>query len=124
MCGDRSDTPPVREVLNNKNGVLVPFFDIEQLAERVIEALSEPRQFRSIRTQARRTVVDHYDLARICLPKMMTFIKQMSKSKEPFLVNHSITVAIVLIAVQILHVIGQVALGIDWPLVKAPAPIS
>jgi glycosyltransferase involved in cell wall biosynthesis len=82
-----SDTPPVREVLNDENGVLVPFFDIEQLAERVVEALSEPRQFRTIRTQARRTVVDHYDLARICLPKMMTFIKQVSKSKEPFLVQ-------------------------------------
>ena len=73
-----SDTAPVREVLNNENGLLVPFFDIEQLAERVIEALTYPRRFRSIRTQARRTILDQYDLARICLPKMMAFIGKAS----------------------------------------------
>ena len=73
-----SDTAPVREVLNNENGLLVPFFDIEQLAERVIEALTNPRQFRSIRAQARRTILDQYDLARICLPKMMAFIQKAS----------------------------------------------
>ena len=73
-----SDTAPVREVVNNENGLLVPFFDIEQLAERVIEALTYPRRFRSIRAQARRTILDRYDLARICLPKMMAFIKKAS----------------------------------------------
>ena len=71
-----SDTAPVREVLNNENGILVPFFDIEQIAEHVIEALTFPRRFRSIRTQARRTVLEQYDLARICLPKMMAFIQK------------------------------------------------
>ena len=70
-----SDTAPVREVLNNENGLLVPFFDFDQLAERVIEALTYPRRFRSIRTQARRTILDQYDLTRICLPKMMAFIQ-------------------------------------------------
>ena len=72
-----SDTAPVREVLNDENGVLVPFFDTDQLAERVIEALTHPRRFRSIRTQARRTIVDQYNLTRICLPKMMAFIQQV-----------------------------------------------
>ena len=72
-----SDTAPVREVLNNENGQLVPFFDFKQLAERVIEALADPRRFQAIRTQARRTILDHYDLARICLPKMMAFIQKL-----------------------------------------------
>ncbi len=71
-----SDTPPVREVLNGENGLLVPFFDTAQLADRVIEALSFPRRFRSVRAQARRTIVEHYDLARICLPKMMALIQK------------------------------------------------
>ena len=70
-----SDTAPVREVLNNKNGLLVPFFDYEQLAGQVIEALAYPRRFRSIRVQARQTILDHYDLVRICLPNMLRFIK-------------------------------------------------
>jgi glycosyltransferase involved in cell wall biosynthesis len=73
-----SDTAPVCEVLNNENGLVVPFFDIEQIAERVIEALTFPRRFHSTRAQARRTILDQYDLARICLPKMMAFIQKVS----------------------------------------------
>ena len=76
-----SDTPPVREVINNKNGLLVPFFDIEQLAARVIEALAFPRRFNSIRAQARRTILKRYDLARICLPQMMVFIQEACAGK-------------------------------------------
>jgi len=73
-----SDTPPVREVLNSENGLLTPFFDTEQLAELVTEALTFPRRFRSVRAQARRTILDQYDLTRICLPKMMAFIQKLS----------------------------------------------
>ncbi len=72
-----SDTAPVREVLNGKNGLLVPFFDIDQLAERVIEALAYPRRFEPIRAQARQTILDQYDLTRICLPKLMAFVQKM-----------------------------------------------
>jgi glycosyltransferase involved in cell wall biosynthesis len=75
-----SDTAPVREVLDGKNGLIVPFFDVEQLSERVIEALSHPRRFRSMRAQARRTILDQYDLARICLPKLMMFIEKVRRS--------------------------------------------
>lgn len=71
-----SDTAPVRDVLNNQNGLLVPFFDNEQLSDRVIEALTFPQRFHSVRAQARQTVIDHYDLARICLPKIMAFIQR------------------------------------------------
>jgi glycosyltransferase involved in cell wall biosynthesis len=73
-----SDTAPVREVLNDENGVLVPFFDIEQIAEWVIEATAHPHRFRSIRTHARQTILDKYDFARVCLPRMMTIIKRMN----------------------------------------------
>ena len=77
-----SDTPPVREVLHdNENGILVPFFDIEQIAERVVEALAYPRSFSEIRVKARQTIIDHYDLAHICLPKMVAFIRKASRNK-------------------------------------------
>jgi hypothetical protein len=56
--------------------LLTPFFDTEQLAARVIEALTHPRRFRSVRAQARRTILEQYDLTRICLPKMMAFIQK------------------------------------------------
>jgi len=80
-----SDTPPVREVIDGENGLLVPFFDIDQIADRVIEALARPRHFHAVRTQARRTVLDRFDLARVCVPEMMAFIRDReggSKSIE------------------------------------------
>jgi glycosyltransferase involved in cell wall biosynthesis len=73
-----SDTGPVREVLNSKNSLLVPFFDIEQIAERVVEVLANPSQFRPRRARARQTILEQYDLAQICLPKMLGLIKESS----------------------------------------------
>jgi glycosyltransferase involved in cell wall biosynthesis len=83
-----SDTPPVREVLDGANGVLVPFFDVEQLADRVVDALASPSRYRCMRTQARQTVVDRYDLTRRCLPKVLALIKDMagqgaSRTRQP-----------------------------------------
>jgi glycosyltransferase involved in cell wall biosynthesis len=76
-----SDTAPVREILtNNKNGLLVPFFDIQQLAERVIEALAYPQRFNALRAQARQTILDRYDMARICLPKMTALIQEQAEA--------------------------------------------
>ena len=45
------------------NGLLVPFFDTDQLSAHVIEALTYPRRFDAIRTQARETILDRYDLS-------------------------------------------------------------
>jgi glycosyltransferase involved in cell wall biosynthesis len=80
-----SDTPPVREVINNnQNGVLVPFFDVEGLADSVIRALSDRERCRRIRMAARQTVLDRFDLHRVCLPKIMAFLRGMvaSPSKD------------------------------------------
>jgi glycosyltransferase involved in cell wall biosynthesis len=74
-----SDTAPVREVIvDNENGLLAPFFDVDQLAERVIEVLTSPRKFNPLRAQARQTILDQYDLARICLPKMTALIQEQT----------------------------------------------
>jgi hypothetical protein len=54
--------------------MLVPFFGVEELAGRVIEALQKPKRFSAIREAARRFVVDHYDAAQICLPRMRRFL--------------------------------------------------
>ena len=37
-----SETPPVQEMIDGKNGVLVPFFDVEQWSDRVVDALDTP----------------------------------------------------------------------------------
>jgi hypothetical protein len=66
-----SDTEPVREVISSgENGLLVPFFAVDELAGRVIEALREPARFSSMRQAARRFVIDHYDAEQVCIPRM------------------------------------------------------
>jgi len=70
-----SDTAPVREVLNPRNGVLVPFFDTERIADAVIDALARPEHYRPRRAEARATVVRRYDLHRLCLPALVEFTR-------------------------------------------------
>jgi glycosyltransferase involved in cell wall biosynthesis len=69
-----SDTAPVREVVDGKNGLLVPFFDVETLAKQAIEALSGPQRFKALRQAARDTVLARYDLKQVCLPRMLAFL--------------------------------------------------
>lgn len=71
-----SDTTPVREVIEDgSNGVLVDFFDFDRLALKMADCLAHPEAYRPIREEARRTVVDRYDLKRICLPQLLSLLK-------------------------------------------------
>lgn len=79
-----SDTPPVREVISSgENGLLVPFFAVEELAGRVIEALQAPTKFLAIREAARQFVVDHYDAGRICVPRMRRLLDLKPPAVSP-----------------------------------------
>jgi glycosyltransferase involved in cell wall biosynthesis len=73
-----SDTAPVREVIGRENGILVPFFGVDQLGNAVIDILAQPHRFNSLRERARQTVVEHYDLTRICLPTMLSLIREIA----------------------------------------------
>ncbi len=67
-----SDTAPVRELIEDGcNGLLVNFFDCEQLADRVAEVLANPDRYQPLRERARQTIIAQYDLKTICLPKML-----------------------------------------------------
>lgn len=73
-----SDTPPVRDVIKpGKNGVLHNFFDFGALAKSLIEACRHPERFANMRAEARRTVVEHYDQRRICLPAWLKVIDEL-----------------------------------------------
>lgn len=72
-----SDTAPLRDVIDGANGILVPFFDTEQLAERVAEVVSKPRRFAEMRRRAREFAVDRYDARRVCVPQMRRLIRGM-----------------------------------------------
>ncbi len=61
-----SQTAPVQELIQDGvNGLLVDFFNTQQIAERVIEALDNPEQMDAIRRRARETIVESYDLRKL-----------------------------------------------------------
>lgn len=70
-----SDTAPVTEVIeNNVNGLLVDFFDPRQISDRVMEALDNPKAMAKIREQARETILNYYDLAKL-LPQHLQWVR-------------------------------------------------
>jgi glycosyltransferase involved in cell wall biosynthesis len=70
-----SNTPPVTEFIEDgKTGLLVDFFDTRGLAERTVEALSNPKKFQHLGANARRLIVEKYDLTGVCLPKLIELI--------------------------------------------------
>lgn len=71
-----SDTAPVREVIaDGVNGRLVDFFDVPAWSAALTEALAEPARFLALRTAARATVVQRYDLATVSLPRLIAFVE-------------------------------------------------
>lgn len=69
-----SDTAPVTEIIQDGiNGLLADFFSPHQIAARVEEALDNPERVKTIRSKARKTILDNYDLATL-LPKQMHYI--------------------------------------------------
>ncbi|MCW6511433.1 glycosyltransferase family 4 protein [Lichenifustis flavocetrariae] len=76
-----SRTAPVEEVIEDgHNGLLVDFFDVAGLADRVNEALSKPERFRDLRRAARNTVLARYDLQSVCLPRQLALIENLIAS--------------------------------------------
>src|SRR5579863_631414 len=74
-----SRTPPVEEVIDGtSNGYLVDFFDTDALAERIRSALENPAATTAMRRQARRYVVQQFDLKTITLPAHLALIRQIT----------------------------------------------
>ncbi|MDJ0508289.1 MAG: glycosyltransferase family 4 protein [Crocosphaera sp.] len=61
-----SKTPPVEEVIEDGvNGLLVDFFAIDRIVERIEEVLDHPDQMAELRVKARKTIQERYDLSRL-----------------------------------------------------------
>ena len=75
-----SNTDPVTEVIeDNVNGLLVDFFKPQEISDRVIEALDNPEKMAKIRTKARETILETYDLAKL-LPQHLQWVKDAARS--------------------------------------------
>lgn len=76
-----SRTPPVEEVISHGiNGVLFDFFDVAGLSRQVVQVLANKPLHRSLGAQARQTVLERYDLRRICLPQQMALLLEMANA--------------------------------------------
>ena len=77
-CIVGSKTAPVEEVIqDNKNGFLVDFFDIDSLVDKVEYVLNNQEKVLTIRENARKTVVEKYDLKKL-LPQHINIIKSLT----------------------------------------------
>ncbi len=75
-----SSTAPVTEVIeHNKNGILVDFFDIKGLSKTVIDVLNNPDKYAAIKKEARKTIIEKYDLNNVCLPKQIELVESLLK---------------------------------------------
>ena len=78
-----SDTPPVREVLQEgRNGLLVDFFSPQAVADRVEEVLKHPEKYRPLRQAARQTVLERYRLGD-CLARHARLIEDVAERRFP-----------------------------------------
>lgn len=70
-----SATPPVEEVISHgENGLLVDFFNRQQLARTVSEVVNNPTAYEEIGRSARKTVLERYDLKTKCLPELLRYL--------------------------------------------------
>jgi glycosyltransferase involved in cell wall biosynthesis len=75
-----SRTQPVEEVITGgENGLLVDIFKPEQIADKVVHALADRKAFLQIRENARRTIVENYDLRTICLPAQLRLMNMAAR---------------------------------------------
>lgn len=71
-----SDTAPVAEAIaQGVNGTLVNFFDVAGWSAALTHGLAEPDRFAALRTAARETALNRYDLRRVCLPRMVDYVE-------------------------------------------------
>jgi glycosyltransferase involved in cell wall biosynthesis len=71
-----SDTSPVREAITNgENGVLVDFFNPQQLAQEVCRLMEEPKERERLGASARAFAKQTYDLKDVCLPRQLEWVQ-------------------------------------------------
>jgi glycosyltransferase involved in cell wall biosynthesis len=75
-----SATPPVQEVLKHEeNGLLVDFFKPKEIVQAVTQVLEHPNRMQALRENARKMVVETFDLESVCLPQHIQLIENLLK---------------------------------------------
>jgi glycosyltransferase involved in cell wall biosynthesis len=72
-----SNTAPVRDALtHHKNALLFDFFDIEGLADTVIDAVQNQPKYEKLRKQARQDAINHWERKMVCEPKWLALLDE------------------------------------------------
>jgi len=72
-----SKTPPVEEIIEDGlNGRLVDFFSPEEIAQITLELVNSDT--RLMRSRARQTIIERYDLRQECLPRQIKLIESLA----------------------------------------------
>ena len=75
-----SDTAPVREVIDHcDNGLLVDFFDVDQMIAQAIEVFESPRSFADVRQRARIRMENEFGLD-VAMPRLANVLLNASVS--------------------------------------------
>jgi glycosyltransferase involved in cell wall biosynthesis len=75
-----SSTTPVKEFIKHgENGLLVDFFNYEEISSTVIDCLANPKKYDKLRKAARESIVKNYDLKTVCLPKQIKILRDFIK---------------------------------------------
>lgn len=79
-CIVASSTAPVVEVMKDKeSGLLVDFFDVDEMADTVEYVLDNQEKLQIIRDNARKTVVEKYDI-HLTTPKLLNVLYSTAKT--------------------------------------------
>lgn len=75
-----SRTAPVEEAIRDgENGLLVDIFSPAEIAQRVVDVLADRQAYEAVRVNARKTIVDNYDLKTICLPAQLRMMNMAAR---------------------------------------------
>lgn len=78
-----SDTDPVTEMIKDgTNGLLVPFFDVDALVEKVIYAIEQKDALQPVRDAARNTILTDYSVSDL-LPRYRRLIHAVAAGETP-----------------------------------------
>jgi glycosyltransferase involved in cell wall biosynthesis len=76
-----SATAPVKEMIRDgENGLLADFFDADQIAERAVQVLRDPAEYRELGRAAERMIAQRYSLE-VVLPQMVKMYEEVASRK-------------------------------------------
>jgi glycosyltransferase involved in cell wall biosynthesis len=77
-----SNTKPLHEaIVHNETGVLVDFFSPQEITQSICKLMDSPSERARLGANAREFAIENYDLQKICLPKQLQWVEQLTSDE-------------------------------------------